>query len=348
MDNNVRYYDVEPGNGGSFNGGGKKKNGHKGLIIFLIIIAAVIVLALVSSHYSNTSTVRNGTVTVGTDDTLEMNSDYIGELPIEGEIVSSGGDGQCDQEWTTARIQDMQKDPHNKGILLNINSPGGDSYATAKIYQALMAYKKKTGRPIYAYLGSEAASGGYYIPMAADEIYADELCWTGSIGVRTGYIYDVTGLMKKLGVKATIISSGKNKTMGDVTKKLTKEQRQILQELVDEQYDIFVSVVADGRGMSEKNVRKLADGRIYSAKQALKLGMIDGIADYSDTVAKMKQQNGLSSTPVVKIERESDGSILTSLLSSMVSKNSSNELEQINQLVSGTNMRVMYLADLRK
>ncbi|MGN0709117.1 MAG: signal peptide peptidase SppA, partial [Anaerovoracaceae bacterium] len=337
MDSNVRYYEVGPENGDTPQGGGKKKNGRKGIIIFLIIAAAVIVVAFAASHYTNTARVRNGSVTVSTNEKMDIGSDYIGELPVEGEIVSSGGSGQCDQNWMITRIQEMQADSHNKGILLNINSPGGDSYATAKIYKALKEYKESTGRPVYAYMGSEAASGGYYIPMAADKIYADELCWTGSIGVRTGYIYDVSGLLKKLGVRTTIISSGKNKTMGDPTKKLTKEQRKIIQDLIDEIYDDFVDVVAEGRGMSKSRVKKLADGRIYSAKQAKRLGLIDEIADYQDAVAEMKRECGFGSTPVIKINMDSGSTLLSSLISSMASGKSASELEQVNQLLSGTN-----------
>ena len=326
---------------------------HKGVTIFLIIVAIIFIVGIALGKDSGKPEVSGNTVTLGTDSTLKMNDDYIGQLHIDGEITSeasSFGSSSYDQEWIISRISDMKKDGHNKAILLNINSPGGDAYATSQVYKALMDYKTETGRPVFAYMKSEAASGGYYIAMASNMIYADEECWVGSIGVRTGYIYDVTGLLKKLGVKVTIISSGKNKTMGDPASELTDEQKEIMQGLIDDSYGRFVGVVAKGRGMSEKKVRRLADGRIYTAKQGVENGLIDEIKDYDAAVAEIKDEQGLKGVKVYDLKKSNDESLVSSLLSGMAAlrPQSDSTLDEVNKLLTGTNMKVMYLSDIRK
>ena len=140
---------------------------------------------------------------------------------------------------------------------------------------------------------SMAASGGYYISAPCDKIYANRNCFTGSIGVTMGEMYDLTGLMEKLGIKSTAITSGRNKAMGSETQELTKEQKEIFQGLVDEAYDQFTEIVAEGRNMDIKTVRELADGRIYTAKQAKGNGLIDEVGTYQECVDAMKQDHAL-------------------------------------------------------
>ena len=130
-----------------------------------------------------------------------------------------------------------------------------------------MEYKEETGRPIWAYFGSQACSGGYYVAMAADKIYANRNGWTGSIGVIISLL-NCEGLYEKLGIEEINVTSGANKSMGSAGEELTEEQREILQSLVDESYDQFVGIVSKGRKMKEDKVRELADGRLYSALQA--------------------------------------------------------------------------------
>ena len=111
----------------------------------------------------------------------------------------------------------------------------------------LKEYKEKTKRPVYAYMGSMAASGGYYISAPADMIFANRNCWTGSIGVTIGTLYDLSGFLERHGIKAVTIASGRNKSMGSIVDPLTDEQRRIFQSLVDEAYDQFVNIVAEER-----------------------------------------------------------------------------------------------------
>ena len=131
---------------------------------------------------------------------------------------------------------------------------------------------------------SQATSGGYYISASCDKIIANRNCWTGSIGVTMGTLMDISELLENLGIKTNTITSGANKAMGSSYEAMTEEQREIFQSLIDEAYDQFVGIVADGRDMSEKEVRKIADGRIYTAKQALDNGLIDAIGTMEDAV----------------------------------------------------------------
>jgi len=167
-------------------------------------------------------------------------------------------------------------------------------------------------------MGAMAASGGYYISAPADKILADRNCWTGSIGVTMGTQYDISGLLSKYGIKAENLTAGKNKAMGSYVEPLTTEQRQIIQSLLDESYNQFVGVVAEGRKMSVKDVKTLADGRIYTAKQALQNGLIDGIATEDETTQLLKKDYNLNDCDLVYIESSSKPSWLTNFLATQV------------------------------
>lgn len=234
----------------------------------------------------------------GDGETINLpKQDFIGVLNIVGEIGANSstsslyGTSGYDHEMYMNYVEQMKNSGFNKGIFLYIDSPGGAVYQTDELYQKLLEYKEETGRPIWAYYASEACSGGYYISMAADRIYANRNAWTGSIGVIVSLL-NCKGLYDKLGIKEIDITSGKNKAMGSMGLELTKEQQDILQSLVDEAYDQFVGIVATGREMDETKVRTLADGRIYSAKQALEAGLIDEIEGLEQVKEKFASELG--------------------------------------------------------
>jgi protease-4 len=141
-------------------------------------------------------------------------------------------------------------------------------------------------------MGPIAASGGYYIAAGADKIYANRNTWTGSIGVISGTYFDVSGFLKKHGIKTTDITSGKNKGMGGYFEPMTDEQRAIIQSVVDESYEQFVSIVAEGRGMDTQTVKVIADGRIYTAKQAKEAGLIDDVLTEKEAIEAVKAEIG--------------------------------------------------------
>lgn len=203
---------------------------------------------------------------------------YVARVGVEGSIMSDGalyGEG-FDLDYTLACIEDYMADENNVGLFLYVNSPGGEMNASDTLYYKLMDYKAETGRPIYCYFDDYACSGGYYVAMPADEIYANRNSMCVNIGV---YIstYNFSGLFEKAGVEEIIFRSSENKGIGMPGSPWTEEQKEIYQSMVDLHYQQFLEVVAEGRGMSTDEVKRRNDGREMLAAQALEVGFIDGI-----------------------------------------------------------------------
>ncbi|MDD7201205.1 MAG: signal peptide peptidase SppA [Spirochaetales bacterium] len=215
---------------------------------------------------------------------------------IEG-IIEKDND-TYNQEWLLDTIDEIADKKRIMGILVHIDSPGGGVYQTDEVYKALLAYKKKTKKPVYAYFGSLAASGGYYIGLAADKIFANRNTLTGSIGVISARFLDASALLGKVGIKSEYIHTGRNKTMGDIATPPTQEQIAIMQRISDESYEQFTGLVAERRKLGIEKVRELADGRIYSAKQALEAGLIDEIADFKEACDSIEKELGYSLTAI--------------------------------------------------
>lgn len=354
-----------PVQGGS---GPAKKKKRKRIFIFLIILGVILLLAAAASRDRNHGTTRGSSTYLTAEDTLDLNKPYVGILHVEGTISESSsgslidGDSAYHHQFLLGLVDDMIKDRDNKGILLYLDTPGGSVYASDEMYLKLMEYRKKTGRPVYAYMASEAASGGYYISSAAEKIIANRNCWTGSIGVLIGTIYDVSGLLKKLGISPVNVTSGKNKTMGSSTEKMTGEQREIFQGLVNEAYDQFVGVVAEGREMQEKKVRKLADGRIYTAKQALNNGLVDEIDGYEEAKALMKKDKELRDSSFQELCYSEDSGMFSSILGSLLSGKSAGRTENkdretaaaeegtsgLQKLMENNSFTISYMSNVRK
>ncbi|MBK5246515.1 MAG: signal peptide peptidase SppA, partial [Peptostreptococcaceae bacterium] len=203
---------------------------------------------------------------------------------------------------TLNEIDKLISDKNNKGLILYVNSPGGGVYESDELYLKVKEYQQTTERPVYAYFGSMAASGGYYVSASADKIIANRNCWTGSIGVTIGTLFDFSQLLENYGVKSQTITSGPNKAMGSNYDELTPEQLAIFQGLIDEAYAQFTGIVAEGRGLDIDTVKKIADGRIYTANQALDNGLIDKIASFDDAKTDMVLEYGLENCEIVDLE----------------------------------------------
>lgn len=228
--------------------------------------------------------------------------EYIAVIYIEGIIEKKNQ--TYDQEWLLNTVSDLLHDEQNKGIMLFIDSPGGAVYQADEAYLALKEYAEE--KPVYAYMGSLAASGGYYIACAADKIYANRNTLTGSIGVIFGSSVDATGLFEKLGVKITTFHSGRNKNMGSYDEPLTEEQRQIMQSIADECYAQFTDIVAESRSLSISAVHELADGRIYTAQQAKNNGLIDGCKTSLDAAITVMEEDWFEGEELLIIECKPD------------------------------------------
>lgn len=224
--------------------------------------------------------------------------DFIAVVPVEGTIQASSGSSGVgntatyDHDFLMSYVDELIENEDNKGIILRMDTPGGTVYEADELYLKLEEYKEKTKRPIWAYMESYCCSGGVYIASSADEQYANRNTTTGSIGVIIS-TYDMSELYKKLGIEEVNIVSAKNKAMGSAGKKMTAEQLEIYQSVVDEAYEQFVGVVAKGRNMSKDEVKKLADGRIYTASQALDNGLIDGIKGSEEFDEYVKEKSGV-------------------------------------------------------
>lgn len=220
--------------------------------------------------------------------------EYIGIVDVVGTIEEQVSTGPFDtpqsyQHISTLNyIDELMYDSDNVGILLYVDSPGGTVYESEELYLKLQEYKEMTGNPIWVYMAHYAASGGYMASASGDVLYANPNTTTGSIGViMSGY--DMTGLYEKLGIRYYSITSGENKD----GRRMTDEQMAIYQSQIDECYARFVEIVSEGRGMSEEEVKALADGRTYTAKQALENGLIDEISLYDDMTRAMCAQLGV-------------------------------------------------------
>lgn len=220
---------------------------------------------------------------------------YIGVVKVEGTIIDSGSSGFMkagyDHQGTLDLIDEMKESSSNKGILLYVDSPGGSVYDSDELYLKLKEYVEKTERPIWTYMADQACSGGYYISMASEKIFANRNTWTGSIGVIIS-LTNMKDLYEKIGLKGIHITSGKNKSMGASDLELTQEQQEILQSMVDESYEQFVEIVADGRKMTVDKVKEAADGRIYTAKQAADKGLIDEISTFEKVKEDFSKELG--------------------------------------------------------
>lgn len=225
------------------------------------------------------------------------------KLVVEGTIIDDGTSGlfptnSYNHASFMEQLNKIKEDSTVKGILLEINSPGGSVYETAEITRALKEIQEEKQIPIYASMESQAASGGYYIAANSDRIFATEDTMTGSIGVIMSSM-NYSGLMEKLGITDATIKSGALKDAGSSSRPQTKEDKEVLQAFVDSMYGRFVKVVAEGRAMDEAEVRKLADGRIYDGAQALDNGLVDDIGYPDQALNALRKDEGLQSAQVV-------------------------------------------------
>ncbi len=187
-------------------------------------------------------------------------------------------------------LKQIAGDDTIKGVLLNVNSPGGGVYESAEIHKYLQQIKE-AGKTIYSSMGSMAASGGYYVSAPADQIFASNETMTGSIGVIMQSI-NYSQLAEDFGVEFETYASGDMKEMLGGHRDPTEEETQYVQSMVDDMYQNFVDVVAEGREMSDEEVKELADGRIYMGEDAVENGLVDQLGYFEDAMEALKNELG--------------------------------------------------------
>lgn len=287
----------------------KTKSGLVVLIVVAIVSAAVGIFRVMLPDEVG-KRIREDTTKSRKIEFATRTKPYVAVVSIKGTIQEDGSD--YNQRWLLDTIKALEEDEKNKGILLFIDSPGGTVYHADEAYLALLDYKS-SGKNIYAYLGSMAASGGYYIACAADKIYANRNTLTGSIGVISASTVDATDFLEKLGIKSTTIHAGKNKNMLCYNEPLTDEQREIMQVLADEAYSQFTQIVSESRGIDIERTRELADGRVYSAHQAKENGLVDEICTFEQAKESVKAEYNFDSLVFRKFRYER-GETLRSML----------------------------------
>jgi len=210
-------------------------------------------------------------------------------VELEGLIV--------DVDDQVRELRAYRDNPGIRAVVLRINSPGGAVAPTQELYGAIRRLRE-AGKPVVASLGAVAASGGYYIAVAADQIYANPGTLTGSIGV-VMQMANLNALMKKVGVEYVVVKAGEFKDVGNFARPMTIEERRILQALLDDVHGQFIAAVADGRKLDRAVVRRFADGRVFSGTQAKALHMIDELGGLEEAVEGAATLAGLPKPPRV-------------------------------------------------
>lgn len=229
-------------------------------------------------------------------------------LPLSGMVREGSDDVYFGEPGMLVSLKDRllaaKDNPHIKAVVLRIDSPGGTITASDLIYNELVKFKQEKKVPVVAIMGGTAASGGLYIAMAADEIYALPTTITGSIGV-IAMFPNISPLASKVGVEMQVMKSGANKDAGAMWHPMTEEQRKIFQSMVDGFYQRFVQVIMTNRskhGLTSQTLATIADGRILTPDIAARTRLIDGIKYHDDVIARARELAGISDARVISYE----------------------------------------------
>jgi len=216
--------------------------------------------------------------------------DRVALIRVEGVIL--------DAQSTVTDLKRFGENPSVKAIVLRIDSPGGGVVPSQEIYDAVQRVRNKHNKAVIASMGTVAASGGYYIAAATDRIIANPGTLTGSIGVIMETA-NVEGLLKKIGVEGIVVKSGKFKDVGSPLRKMTDEEQALLQSVMDDVHKQFIDAVAEGRALEPSTVQALADGRIFTGRQAKEAKLVDELGNLDDAIQLAADLAGIEGEPKV-------------------------------------------------
>jgi len=219
-----------------------------------------------------------------------LGGEKVGVIRIEGVIT--------DSRETIEELRRFRDNPSIKAVVLRIDSPGGGVVPSQEIHAELLKARKDGRLKVVASMGNLAASGGYYIAVATDKIVANPGTLTGSIGVIME-LANVQGLLEKVGVQSVVIKSGRYKDLASPFRAMSAEDRALLQSVLDDVHDQFIRAVATGRAMKVEQVRDLADGRIFTGRQARTAKLVDELGDLQDSIKLAARLVGIEGEPRV-------------------------------------------------
>lgn len=271
--------------------------------------------------------------------------DAVAIVRVEGVIVPGeapsnpfgGGTGAAFSQQIVKNLQQAEENEDVKAVILYVDSPGGSVYASDEIYLQI----KEMTKPVIASMASLAASGGYYVSAPADEIWASPHTLTCSIGVIFQFI-NVEDFAEEYGVTAVTITSGKFKDVGNPFREFTEEDEALLQVIVDEVYTEFVRIVAEGREMSEEEVRQMADGRICTGQQAKKANLVDELGYLPDVIDRAAELGGIEGEPRI-IEYKPEPTLFGALGASLNRPSPVQELQQLLHFHGGSPLMYLYV-----
>ncbi len=274
------------------------------ILFFLLILAACATVLCAGAMLVVFSISRMMVTTAVSFDEQKGN---IGVVEVTGPIFSS--------RQVIENIKKFREDDAIKAIVVRVDSPGGGVGPSQEIFTELM--RTRTVKTVVASMGSVAASGGYYVAAGAQAIVASPGTITGSIGVIMEYV-NLTELVGKIGISPVVIKSGEFKDLGSVFRELTDDERQLLQQLVDELHQQFVSDAARARNMTTEEMAALADGRVYTGQTALDLNLIDRMGNLEDAVALAAELAEMDEDPVTVYPKDSPISVLRKLTQTLL------------------------------
>ena len=234
-----------------------------------------------------------------------LGRDKVAVIDVIGVITSSHdiSQGTASSSHIIEQLQKYGENDSVKAVVLRIDSPGGTVVASQEIHGAVNRLRRETGKTVVVSMADVAASGGYYIACAADRIFANPGTITGSIGVIMQFP-NFEGLFGKVGIRTITIKSGEFKDTGNALREMTERETRLLQDLIDDVFSQFVDAVEKGREMEGEEVRALADGRIFTGRQAKEFGLVDELGDFEEAVNRAAELSGIEGKPVILQEKK--------------------------------------------
>jgi protease IV len=244
-------------------------------------LVSVFMILILASALLGSATMGSGNIALG---------DTVAVIPIYGEIAYGSGDSRLytNPDEIKNLIQEANDDISVSAIVLDVNSPGGTPVASEEIMQAI----KNSKKPVVAWISDTGTSGAYLASSASDKIVASPSSWVGSIGVIL-QLTDLSEMYRQMGVNKYALKAGQYKDMGADYRNITPDEQKMLQSMVDEEYDYFISIISQNRNLTKDYVKSIAEGKIYTGRQALKLKLVDSLGGKDQAIQEAADMAGI-------------------------------------------------------